>query len=174
MELLVPPVINSEKVSIIMYVDITILQSDVNRAFDEATSAIKRKSVIPGFRKGKAPLKCVYNFKHSEVTADATLLLKNAGIKFFTDSIDKSLKPFLEPCIENDNSTIAKKDHSFSFRFSYQVDPQSIIDNLPGADFNSACNVKNDLHSYSQSNFGPASTQAISQIMYNQAQTANV
>ncbi len=164
MELSIPPLVNTEKIGIIIRVDVTIFTSDVQRAIEDAAKDIGKKVAIPGFRKGKAPLRHVILNRKADVIASTANKLEQAGMRFVLDNnSDPASKPFLEPEVEENGKILPKEGDPYKFTFSYQVDPRTLLEQVPGLEQQQTQQIGAPMMSNSQ--FGPASTPAVEDAM---------
>jgi FKBP-type peptidyl-prolyl cis-trans isomerase (trigger factor) len=160
MDLVTPPLVSTEKLGIIVRVEVMILPADVARAVDEAAKELRPKVTLSGFRKGKASLRLVRQKLKDDVLDSAGGKLRQAGIRHALDNIsDPADRPFTQPEVETAALLPLKEGEPYRFVFSYQADPRALLQQIDAAGIPGAPALPGP--GIPEAPFGPAATPAI-------------
>lgn len=102
---------------------------DVELACRREASELHPKAVVPGFRKGKAPLSRVLNHLWGEITQRAFDKLKSAALEQVFAKLDAKDKPLTPPEVLEREKIIIKQGEPLDFAVKYLIDPSAISSN---------------------------------------------
>lgn len=101
-------------------------ETDMRLAADAVARRLKQDAVVPGFRKGKAPLARVLTHLWDRISAETFDELKRAAIDQVLEKLDTKDKPFTPPEVLDRDKIVMKYGELLEFAMKYLVDPTSI------------------------------------------------
>lgn len=99
---------------------------DVALFCNQAAAKLQGKAVVPGFRRGKAPLKRVVSHLWTEVTARAFDELKSSALEQVFQKLDAKDKPLIPPEVLDRDKLSIKQGQQLEFAVKYLIDPSAI------------------------------------------------
>jgi hypothetical protein len=117
---------------------IRVGEADVRQAMDRAVSRIRRKAVVPGFRKGKAPAKVVRAHHSAYVENRAFEEIRQAAMEQIVKKLEAKDRPFLPTEVVDRDSVRLAYGKPLEFSVQYLVDPSGMSSRpeQPGQQFN--------------------------------------
>ncbi len=104
-------------------VKVTVPAVNLKKQSDEMLKQLQEEAMIPGFRKGKAPIKLVQNKFNKAVRSDAIDKLVDESFHKLVE--DKDLKPIGAPRADGLEDKAALKDgEDLAFSLSFEVSPR--------------------------------------------------
>lgn len=104
-------------------VKVTLPAANLKKQSDEMLKQLQEEALIPGFRKGKAPIKLVQNKFNKAVRTDA--IDKLVDESFHKLIKDKDLKPIGMPKADGlEDKTSMKEGEDLAFTLSFEVSPR--------------------------------------------------
>lgn len=99
---------------------------DVGLYCDRVARKLQDDAVVPGFRKGKAPLSRVMTHLWDRISAEAFDDLKRTALDQVLEKLDAKDKPFTPPDVEDREKLEMKYGEKLEFALKYLVDPAQI------------------------------------------------
>jgi len=104
-------------------VKVTVPAANLKKQSGEMLKQLQEEAMIPGFRKGKAPIKLVQNKFNKAVRTDAVDKLVDESFHKLVK--DKDLKPIGAPTADGlEDKTALKEDEDLVFSLSFEVSPR--------------------------------------------------
>ena len=104
-------------------VKVTVPAANLKKQSDEMLKQLQEEAMIPGFRKGKAPIKLVQNKFNKAVRTDA--IDKLVDESFHKLVKDQDLKPIGAPKADGlEDKAALKEDEDLAFTLSFEVSPR--------------------------------------------------
>ena len=100
--------------------------SDVRLACEHEAQLLKPKAVVPGFRKGRAPLQRILLHLWDEVSARALRELRRVAEEQVFAKLEQKDKPFTPPELLAPEKIVLKLHQPLEFSLKYLVDPALI------------------------------------------------
>jgi hypothetical protein len=100
--------------------------TDVALCLDRVAGKLRKTAVVPGFRKGKAPLALLRKHLHERVEAEAFQELKRAALDQVMQKLDNADKPFIPPEVLDEAKVKLKYGEELEFAVKYLIDPSGI------------------------------------------------
>ena len=103
---------------------------DVDFALNKAATDVRKDKDVPGFRKGKAPLKRVLAAHYRQVTSKAFNELWSAGLRQVFKQLEDIDQPLIPPELDGDEDKWPRPafGEMLDFSVSYVVDPMRVAD----------------------------------------------
>jgi hypothetical protein len=99
---------------------------DVALACRREASELKPKAIVPGFRKGKAPLGRVLTHMWDKITPRAFEKLKSAALEQVLSKLEAKDKPLTPPEVLEGEKITIKDGEPLEFGVKYLIDPSAI------------------------------------------------
>jgi hypothetical protein len=97
--------------------------ADVALALDRVAGRLRRTAVVPGFRRGKAPLARVRVHLQERVAAEAFQELKRAALDQVLKQLDEADRPFIPPEVLAEDKLRVRYGEELEFALKYLIDP---------------------------------------------------
>ena len=110
-------------------------RDDVAQCMDRVATKLRITSVVPGFRKGKAPLPLVRKHLQDRIAAEAFQELKRAGLDQVMKKLDDADKPFIPPEVLDEAKIKLKYGEELEFAVKYLIDPSGMSRNPQQPEF---------------------------------------
>jgi FKBP-type peptidyl-prolyl cis-trans isomerase (trigger factor) len=101
-------------------------EPDVRLACEREAQLLQPKAVVPGFRKGRAPLKRILVHHWPEISTRAFSALRQAAEEQVFAKLEPQDKPFTPPEVLEPGKIVLKLDQPLEFSLKYLVDPTLI------------------------------------------------
>lgn len=99
---------------------------DVALFCDQAVAKLMDKAVVPGFRKGKAPLKRVKAHLREQLHARVFEELKSSALEQVFTNLDAKDKPLIPPEVLERDKVHIRDGEKLEFAVKYLIDPSAI------------------------------------------------
>lgn len=99
---------------------------DVMLFCNQAAAKLHSKAVVPGFRKGKAPLPRVVSHLWAEISARAFEELKSSALEQVFQKLDTKDKPLIPPEVVDRDKLVIRRGQQLEFAVKYLIDPSAI------------------------------------------------
>lgn len=137
-----------EKSKILRILSVEVPVLEVNKAFDKALGSVSKKAVIPGFRKGKAPMDLIKKQFNDEIKKEAIKQVIDTTYSNALGQVEK--KPISEPEVAPDGEI--ENGKPFKYKIYFEIYPEFTVQDYEGLklekeDFEvTEGDVENELH----------------------------
>jgi hypothetical protein len=99
---------------------------DVAQTLDRVAGKLQKTAVVPGFRKGRAPLARVRAHLQKRVAAEAFQELKRAALDQVLPKLGEADRPFIPPEVLDAEKVRLKYGQALEFAVKYLIDPSGM------------------------------------------------
>lgn len=99
-------------------ISVTVPAKEVNAMLDRVASRFRSGMSVPGFRKGKAPLKMIEKMNKKEIYSEATNMLVDEQVRNIISEL--KLEPALDPSF---NAELMERGNEYAYSFKIELMP---------------------------------------------------